>query len=404
MFFPIDTVWSDVEAKYEDLGAKDWWGARGDLENRGLSFEALYTGEFDSNLSGGRKKDETYLGNLDLTLTADFEKMGLWKGGKFFIYVLDNHGSDKLKNELVGDLQGNSNIDAPRTTKIYELWYEQTLFDDKLSLLFGMHDLNSEFDVTEYGGLFLNGSFGVEADISANFTPSIFPATGLAARVFLKPCDFFDIRAAVYDGDPTDGGSTNHGTRIHLTSAQAALTIVEGAVHYNLPLVYSEEALPGTAKLGGWHHGADFNDKEVVDDQSNAIVHDDNYGVYVVADQMLYREHEDQGLGAFVQWGANPADRNTVDRYLGLGLTYRGLIPDRDEDDFGVSMARAYISDHLRAASGQDNSETTLELTYRAQVTKALVVQPDFQWVSDPNADPALKDAKVFMLRFEIGL
>jgi porin len=45
-------------------------------------------------------------------------------------------------------------------------------------------------------------------------------------------------------------------------------------------------------------------------------------------------------------------------------------------------------------------SETTLELTYLAQFGSHLAVQPDLQFVMNPNTDPAIKNALVFMLRF----
>jgi porin len=59
-----------------------------------------------------------------------------------------------------------SNIDASDAWKIYEAWLKQSLFQDRLPVLAGLYDLNSEFDVIESAGLFLNSSHGIGADYS----------------------------------------------------------------------------------------------------------------------------------------------------------------------------------------------------------------------------------------------
>ena len=49
-------------------------------------------------------------------------------------------------------------------------------------------------------------------------------------------------------------------------------------------------------------------------------------------------------------------------------------------------------------------SEVTIELTYLAQVGAHLAIQPDLQFVINPNTDPRIKNAVAFILRFEISL
>ena len=69
--------------------------------------------------------------------------------------------------------------------KLYEAWFEQTLFDDRLSFKAGLYDLNTEFDVVETAGLFINSSHGIGPDFSQSGVngPSIFPTTSLGIRV-----------------------------------------------------------------------------------------------------------------------------------------------------------------------------------------------------------------------------
>ena len=48
-------------------------------------------------------------------------------------------------------------------------------------------------------------------------------------------------------------------------------------------------------------------------------------------------------------------------------------------------------------------SEMALELAYLAQITHSFAIQPDIQYVMNPNTDPSLKNALVFQLRFEVS-
>lgn len=377
----------------------DWGSARTDLEEKGFSFELVYTGEIFGNLSGGLETGKKYMANIDLTLTVDTEKAGWWGGGTFFVYSLNNHGGD-FSGELVGDLQTVSNIEAGDHWRLYEIWYEQNLFDGAFSILLGQHDLNSEFDVTEYGGLFLDSSFGIEPDISANVPVSIFPVATPAVRVKLLPNEAFYIQAAVYDGDPGDQDLNNNGLEFRLTSDEGFMSI------YEMGYSIAQNSLPGTYKLGGWYHTKKFDDVSATDAAGDPVQRSGNYGIYFLADQMVWSEQDgsNQGLGLFVQIGGAPDDRNTVDFYIGGGLNYHGLCPNRDEDDFGIAVAHASISDKMvdAGAGTLESAETTLEITYLANITPWFSVQPDFQYIINPSADPALKNATVAGLRFGI--
>jgi porin len=117
-----------------------------------------------------------------------------------------------------------------------------------------------------------------------------------------------------------------------------------------------------------------------------------------------YGSENDQGLGVFFQFGWAPSNRNALTEYYGGGLVYKGLLPSRDEDMFGLGLASARFSDHFRAAEGIAGaeigpSETAIELFYKALVGKHLSLQPDVQYIANPGGQ--YKDALVPGLRFE---
>jgi len=355
-----------------DYGLSDYWGsARKDLAEQGVTFEMIYTGEIVSNFNPGlvsNKKETMYLDNLDITLTVDTEKAGLWDGGTLFIYGLRNTGRDPSGN-VIGDLQGASNIEAPNRHKpiIYEAWFEQQFFDT-FSILFGFHDLNSEFYVSEYSSLFLNSSPGIGAEVAGNVPVSIFAQTGLALRVHVDPTDNWYVQAAAYDGDPATRG---------LKTSEGKMYIMESGVSF----------AKGTYKAGYWQHTADV--------VFNGQTFNKNYGYYGIIDQRLFDLAEDQNISAFIRWGTVPANRNAILSHTEFGLHMHGLIPSRAEDDLGI----AYIQ-----AKTNIGSEVVYEFTYRASITPWLAIQPSFQMIQNPSGDPANRTINVGLLRFEIAM
>lgn len=384
--------------------AGNWDGYRTQLEANGLTFEFVNTLDLAKNFEGGIERDACAMDKFEMKLTLDTTKAGLWDDGTFFICGIGCYSDRLLSEKLVGDLQVASNIEAPEGMRLYEAWYEHRLLKEKLNILLGQHDLNSELLATEYGGLFLNSSFGIQAECAGAVPVSIFPQPALGLRLQFKPVNWFEFRTALYDGDPGDAaGHNRHGVKWRLSSEDGAMMVGEIAFH----LWQGENAafLPGALKLGAWRHTADLDDVREVDVNGDPVQHDENFGIYFIVDQALFREDrekDDQGLSLFWQLGGVPKDRNEVDFYLGAGLHYKGLIPTRDEDEFGIALAYAHISKDSRQVEERDRAETTIEVTYRAKVLPWLAIQPDLQFVFDPGAEPDVKDAVVGMLRIVI--
>lgn len=371
-------------------------------EERGVSTELLYTIEYWDNVQGGNQEDNTYLGNLDFTLSLDTETLGWWDDGQFFVYFLDNHGGDKLTGTIIQDSQTVSNIEAPRTSRLYELWYEHMFMDEQWAVLLGIHDYNSEFAVTEYGSLFINSSFGISPEMTTAGRPSIFPLAAPAIRLKWMPDNQFEWLVGVYDGDPGDPEIDEHYPRSTIDDDQGLFLASEWI--YHKPVATPDDGLPGTYKFGVWHNSGTFVDVVDTDVSGNAQRHRHNLGVYGIVDQMVYREHGDQGLSVFMQMGGSRESLNEINFYTGAGLYYKGFIPQRDDDELGLAVAYATISDDITTASNRDDAETVFELTYRWQMNDSMAIQPDVQYIINPGANPDLKDTVAVGVRFEMAL
>ena len=73
----------------------------------------------------------------------------------------------------MGDLQVFDKQNSAPFLQVYELWYQQKLFEGKLRLKLGKVDANSEFSVIDNGLPFINSSTQVSPTISGFPT---FPA------------------------------------------------------------------------------------------------------------------------------------------------------------------------------------------------------------------------------------
>ncbi len=112
-----------------------------------------------------------------------------------------------------------------------------------------------------------------------------------------------------------------------------------------------------------------------------------------------------QGLALFFRYGVANGDINTLDYSYSYGLHYQGLLPRRDEDEFGILVTRGHAGAKFRqaAATPLTSGETALEITYRAKITRWLAIQPTVQRIANPGFNPALGDAWVAGVRFEIA-
>lgn len=142
---------------------------------------------------------------------------------------------------------------------------------------------------------------------------------------------------------------------------------------------------------GDWEDLADPN-----------ITFNNNHGVYMGYDQLIFKESpdkdDDQGLGVFGQYGWAQEDRNQVPNYIGAGLAYKGLIPHRDNDITDAGMARAIFSPCLEGRG----AETAIEFFHKAQVTPYIKIQPDLQYIVNPGGQ--YRDSLVVGVRFEATL
>jgi porin len=372
----------------------DWGGKRSAWAAAGYEFSFSYDVEVFRNASGGTSKGTVIEGLGYGALDIDLEKATGWSRADFRISTLWTHGASPT-GKHVGDELTVSNMDAYDGLRLYEVWIDKSV--GKNSVRFGNLLADEEFGGTEYGGVFFNDAFGQPAFWGANTlnTGPAFNVTALGFRYRRNFTDAWYAQAAVYDGDTFDSASgdatlNQHGTHFELGNGQGWTSLYEiGRNGFNTD---NGSGLPGWYRVGAWHHSTSFSKHDGTNGEGN-------WGLYGIADKMLWREEGDgdQGLGSFLRFGTGQRDRSRFHWVLDTGLSYTGLLPGRDEDVAGLGFVYAKHSGGITSAV--KSHEAVIEATYRIQLTPAIYLQPDIQWINRPSGDNTTSDALVFGLR-----
>jgi porin len=425
-------------------------GWRSRLEQAGLQFAFTYYGDGFGNPRGGVTQGFGYDGRFGIIIDADMEKLAGWSGASLHASIQQIHGSQFSATRLQ-NFALVSGIEAPPSTRLFNLWIEQKIGVD-VNLRLGQFSAAQEFLVSQTAALFVNATFGwpmLPAQDLPSGGPS-YPEATPGVRVTWTPTDQLTLRAAIFNGDPAGPGPGNPVDRdpygLAFRLRDPPLLIAEFAYAWNQGKSSLQEnphqegggrpatrartqELPGTVKLGAWLHTGQFADQRfdslgglLAVSGAPPLQHPGNFGLYGIIDQTLWRAPRN-GPGefsAFMRVVAAPADRNLIDIYLDAGMTYKGLFDSRPDDTAGLGVAYGRVSPQATAfdrdvvkLTGQAmpirDYEAVVELSYQMKLADNWSLQPNLQYVVhpgghvpdplDPSGTNAIRDALVFGMR-----
>ncbi|MBC7822067.1 MAG: carbohydrate porin [Planctomycetaceae bacterium] len=362
-------------------------------KRHGVDVDLRYTGQTFKNTHGGlRSGPLRYRNGTDLVITLDTAKHDLWEGGKFYVYGFTVHGKSLTPREI-GDYQFYSNFESfPKrddVTQIGEWWYQHTWADGALVTKIGQQDGNVDFAKGSIAHEFINSAFNTIAPTPVPTWP--LQTFGVFAAWTAE--NKSQVKFGVYDG-------RNVGAHYFLPTVNDRGTVF-AISELVCPMEFGDDKLPGAWRIGGWYHTGEYN--EITTGTSRILK--GNAGVYVEAEQLLWRENSDegdeQGLSAFVQYGWAPGDRNPPEHNYAGGLIYHGLLPQRDRDALGLGWSTLLFGRPTRQVDGQ-TFETAVELFYRAVLSDHVSLQPEVQYIANPGGDG--RDALAVGLQFILVL
>lgn len=414
------TIVSAAELSERETFTGDWGGRRASLIQAGLRLDSALVVDFASVVDGGLRRGGVFLSSLDVKALIDLERRLGWKGANVLVDVL--HTAGPSVSARVGDAQGVDNIEAGAGLGLYEFWLQRVFWERRASVLVGLYDLNSEFDMTQTAGLFVNSSHGMGAEFAASglVGPSTYPFTALGLRLKLLPRARTYVQFLITDGVP---GNPHGEPRqdLHLDSRGGALLVGEAGLYRfefrttqadGGQTISSERAarkhvgreVPANYRfkvaLGVWSYTSRF---ELFRPEGAVETGDADAGIYGLID--FRPEAEGPGWSAFARFGRSRSSSSRFDSYVGAGVVRQGVFAGRSEDRVGLSFAWAGNSDAFVRFAGLEplaKGETVVELSLRWAVTPWCGIQPDVQRVIDPGSSKAVADAWFFALRNEI--
>jgi len=368
---------------------------RQSFAERGVTTQLNLTQVYQQNTHGGlstHRHKGRYSGRYDIEVEADLETLFADRvKGK--VYGLARGGwSEGIDDPSVGDLFGvNAVVVGDRPIDLWQLYYERSFFEDRVSIRVGKIDLTGCFECRGCAGSFDGNAFA--NDETAQFlngslvnNPTIpFPDPGLGAVLHYTGAEeWWYLSMAVADA--------NSDVRVAFQGPSHAFAMFELGF---LPQFHSRKGiLQGAYRFGTWY---DPQPKERWDGHGTRR---GDVGFYLSFDQMIWKENCDeddsQGVGLFGRYGFANSEVNEVHDFWSVGVQWQGLIGGRDDDVLGIGVGQGRLS---QAAGFTLPHETVLELYYSAKITPWFSLDPSIQVIANPGGDQTIPDSFIVGLR-----
>jgi len=424
----------------------NWFGLRDSMADIGLTFNGKYYGAFFGVVDSQRGARGFWDQGIEFGAEQNFGKLlnvDSLKGVKGFgnFRYRDSQGSADPNSFVDGNTMFNpSNWISGTQFRVLSFGLEIGTADllpvkDMVVLRGGWLQPQKEFIDQPLSKLFLNNAVNSAKGVGGNIPfSSSFSTWGGTLK--LKPIEWYYLKGGLFMAFPQATASGNHGLAYEGfgpdPSQNGLLTMIETGVTPKL----GASKLPGKYAIGGYYYGGSRK-------SYNGTQGYGQYGMYLQADQMLFREPSpeepaplakgpsdgksvasgkdfktpvsteapklsDQGLNMFSLVSLAPEYNNPFPFYFQAGLVYTGLIPHRDADQTLFSLAYGSYSaaniDRLQGAgnANQPNYTIFLEGAYRIQINNWAFLQPFIQYEIRPAGSGLVQNATI--LGFYTGL
>jgi len=396
----------------------DWGGWRTKLDEKGFDMASTFVFDVLGNVNGGKARGTRYDHSLGLDINFDLEKMINLKGSQIHVSGLYRAGRN-LSKDVIGNKLVVTSIFGHEEFRFYSLYVEQAFFDDILNVRIGRMGAADDFLNSKTYAIYVSNAIdGMPINIPINFPFPVYPSAAWGARSVLNLTNTVYLTSGIYDADPDVYRDDMYGMDFSLRLSRGILAMQEAAYAPNTEK--GAKGLPGHYKAGGYVIGGTFPELYSDSDGEPFEIsgegprkHTVNYGGYLHADHMLYREGgpgTDQGLIAFAVVTVGPPDINLLPVELNFGTYYTGLIPGRDKDvtAFGFAYVGWSLDDTRTSQILREKDpdidpgkyEYMLEFTHKVQITPWMYVQPDIQVIFHPGGTDNVRNALVIGSRF----
>jgi len=385
-------------------------GSRPDWAADGISFDIDFVQYFQSVVDGGRDTSSHYGGTIDYNLNLDLDRMGVIPGGLLSARVVSRYGRS-VNGSSGAAIPVNTSATTPTTAEMdddvtYLPVINYTQFLSKTVAVavgkFDTYSQSNEFKGGSGKSQFLN------LNLAAPTSPALLvPYSVFGASVLINPTPDLAITAMVATSTDTSDksgfGQLDEGMFALLkVSYQYELGDLPGGVCNQFGYGWDndfirlngrlnlEDLTPAT-KNNSWFNSFDFWQYVWVEDDAEQRVNIND------------GQQDLQGIGVFSRIEFTDADTNPLDYSVSIGVSAKGLFPNRDNDTAGIGFAYNKLDlGRLPNTIGIDDSSSVLEAYYNIEITPAMHLTMDAQ-VSDsalPGTDTAVILGARMRIRF----
>ncbi|GAC1442311.1 MAG: hypothetical protein NVSMB59_04640 [Vulcanimicrobiaceae bacterium] len=372
-----------------------------------------YTGEAATNPVGGLRSGSAYAGQVFVGADVDMGALAGVRGGIVHLGVTNRHG-DNLAATSLGSGTSVQEIYGTQNTHLARLTWEQAFAHGRIDVEAGRIPANISFLSSPYYCNFQsNSACGNPTFVfkTSNFT--YWPASSWGAHVRAALGERTYVHVGAYEVNPDRKRPTDDGFRFDTDRATGVVVPFE----FGYSTTFENDRYPQNYRLGGWYDGGAY-----VDPTTGATARGRS-GAFFRFDRQLTRPElgTHRGLGVFGVVMGGLAGHLIEDRYEEIGLVQTGTFRGRNADTLGVVVNEQHFTDAfldpLRAArrtvgasTNVPASEVMMEFAYGAQLTPAVRVSPNVQYVlapdqaSVPGRSTPIPNALVFGLKFTLDV
>jgi carbohydrate-selective porin OprB len=318
---------------------------------------------------------------FDIKLTKKFEENGIVvarvKGGRGTGLELDQSGNSGVNTYGQVNANEDQTLDSAANTlaKLVELYYEQSILNDKLTVDFGKLNFWEFFADNNFAGddnsQFLTGAFAGDKTIDSvpqrpalRLKYALFEKLDISYAYFTTNLDHFDasgINIAQFNFKP----STNGNYRLYVWG--------NNGIHY--------KHKDTTSKSGSYGFGVSID---------QAI--NDDFGIFT---RCGYKEHSFGNYERDTSKFALP-----LSAMWSIGAQFKGSKWSRENDVLGVAVGQIYGSSDAKGVIIDYNSgtykygaETQFEIYYKFTINNYIALTPAFQYFVNPRGGNVLTTA-----------
>ena len=376
-------------------------------KDSGLRLGGLWLADTNGLLSGGQVPGAwSFNSMLVLGVNADAERLFSLRGASFAVQFMQV--DTQPTNAQAGSVQGYNSLDASAGTvvdrsQLYQAWYAQDLFEDKVHVRIGKQVPTYDFANVSRPVPAADDMLMIPAVTGLLYTPvydfpsMLGPMGGYYNSVYgvsvgIETTDNSYVRLGLYDGNLANGVQTGMtGPEFN----QYTYSIAEVGLDWVLDNEY-----PGEFGVGGWYQTGSLAVTALTGD---VVSQDGTGGLYLFGGQRVWSNGDkrngslvpEQSMSAFLQYGINNSETMLMSQSVGGGLTGFGLVPSRPRDSMGVGFSLAWLNPNLFERS----SELMFQCYYQFHIADGIFFQPALTYIPTPGANPDVNDSVALSFR-----